>query len=122
MREYHSEQEWKIWIDDLNASGLGVKDWSEKHGLKTQTVSRWKGRIKKRYPDDKMDSFGPWVKMGLPSPAAPLLTAQGTTASHPGTQGELNCFCVTIGDAQITVPASYADEQLARLIDIARAS
>jgi hypothetical protein len=122
MREYHSEQEWKVWIDDLNASGLSVKDWSEKHGLKTQTVSRWKGRIKKRYPDDAMDSSGPWVKMGVSSPAAPSLTTRGIAASHPGARSRSECFCVTVGDVQITVPASYADDQLARLIKIARTS
>jgi hypothetical protein len=122
MREYHSEQEWKLWIDNLNASGLSVKDWSEEHGLKTQTVSRWKGRIKKRYPDDATNSGGPWVKMGVPPLTAPSLTGQGVVTRCLGTQSQSSCFCVTVGDVQITVPASYADDQLARLIKIARTS
>jgi hypothetical protein len=122
MREYHSEQEWKVWIDELNASGLSVKEWSEKHGLGTQTVSRWKGRIKKRYPDDATDSSGPWVKVGAPPLTATSLGAQGVAARYLGAQSQPGCFCVTVGDVQITVPASYADDQLARLIGIARAS
>jgi hypothetical protein len=122
MREYHSEQEWKSWIDDLNASGLSVKDWSEEHGLRTQTVSRWKGRIKKRYPNEATDSGGPWVKMAVQSLIAPSQTGQDAVARCLGTQSQPDCFCMTVKDVQITVPVSYADDQLIRLIEIARAS
>jgi hypothetical protein len=122
MREYHSEQEWKVWIDDLDASGLSVKDWAEEHGVRAQTVSKWRGRIKKRYQNDTENSFGPWIKMDATSPTVSLLPGQDVAARCLGPQNASSCFCVTVKDVQIAVPASYADEQLIRLIGIARTS
>ena len=121
MREYHSEQQWKVWIDELNASGFSLKAWAAAHAFRPQTVSRWRSRINKRY-NNSASAESTWIKLNAPLTPPLVKSGQIKDSVCPQTNKQSSAFYLTVNKVKITIPLSYSDGELSRLIKIARAS